>query len=84
MFFSVFLFILVALFFGYTGVWIYTIIDLVRSPFDSNTNKIIWLLVVMFMLVLGTILYWLLGTVHKIDSEETPEPDDTPEPDEFL
>lgn len=61
MFFSILfsIFFLIAL--AMTGLWIWTIIHILRSNNKDDNTRIIWLLVVIFIPGMGTILYWLLG-----------------------
>lgn len=44
---------------------ILAIIDILRSEFEGN-NKIIWVLIVVFMHIIGSILYFILGRNQKI------------------
>jgi hypothetical protein len=46
-------------------LWIFALVDILRSEFTSS-NKIVWLLVVIFLPVIGFILYFLIGTKQKI------------------
>ena len=47
------------------AIWIWALIDILRSEF-SGSNKIIWLLVVFFIPVLGLVLYLAMGRKQKI------------------
>jgi len=44
---------------------ILAIIDILRSEFAGN-NKIMWVLIVLFMNIIGSILYFLIGRDQKI------------------
>ena len=44
---------------------ILAIIDILRSEFVGN-NKIMWVLIVLFMNIIGSILYFLIGKNQKI------------------
>lgn len=46
-------------------LWIWALVDIVRSEF-TGYNKIIWLLLVIFLPVLGLILYYFIGRKQKI------------------
>ena len=46
-------------------IWIWALIDILKSEFTS-TNKIIWLLVVFFLSLLGVLLYYFIGRKQKI------------------
>ena len=43
------------------GLWIFTLVDILRNEFTGN-NKLIWVLVVLFGSVVGAILYFLIGS----------------------
>jgi Phospholipase_D-nuclease N-terminal len=49
------------------------LIDILRNEFIGN-NKIIWFLLVLFLPVLGAILYFFIGTDQKIQPEDDEEP----------
>lgn len=46
-------------------VWILTIVDIIRSEFTDPSNKIVWFLLVLFLPLLGMILYCFIGTGQK-------------------
>ena len=46
------------------GLWIFTLVDILRNEFTGN-NKLIWVLVVLFGSVVGAILYFLIGSKQK-------------------
>ncbi|MBC5775990.1 PLDc_N domain-containing protein [Pontibacter sp. KCTC 32443] len=48
------------------GLWLWAIIDLNRSNFADSVTKVIWLIVVAFIPILGTILYLLIGRRQKV------------------
>jgi len=45
--------------------WIWALVDILKSKF-TNSNKIIWLLVVIFVPIIGFILYFLKGRKQKV------------------
>ena len=45
-------------------LWIWALIDVLRSNFRDN-GKIIWILVILFVPVIGSILYLLIGRKQK-------------------
>jgi heme/copper-type cytochrome/quinol oxidase subunit 2 len=55
--------------------WLWALIDILRGEF-SGINKIIWLLLVIFIPILGMILYFAIGRKQKIipgtHSDKTP------------
>ena len=42
------------------GVYIYSLVDILRHEFRGN-NKIVWIIVVLMLPILGVFLYFLLG-----------------------
>jgi phosphotransferase system glucose/maltose/N-acetylglucosamine-specific IIC component len=44
---------------------IIALIDILKSKFEEN-NKIVWLLVVLFLHLIGAILYFTIGRKQKI------------------
>lgn len=46
---------------------IWAIVDLVRSEFKDSTNKIIWALVIIFVPLIGPVLYLVIGRKQKLD-----------------
>jgi len=46
--------------------WIWALIDILKSDFEDNIVKLIWLLVVFFLSILGVILYYFIGQKQKI------------------
>ncbi len=59
----------VFLFFGFlaavgiaaTAFWIVEIVDVARRQFTDQTTKMIWLLVIIFLHLLGAIIYYFAG-----------------------
>lgn len=60
MFWQVFLF--VALFF-----WLFCVIDVLRNSFNGN-DKLVWILVLLFVPILGPFLYFFIGRKKRIIS----------------
>lgn len=54
-------------------IWLICLIDVLRNEFTGN-NKIIWFLVVFFLPVIGSMLYFFIGTDQKIRPEDEEEP----------
>ncbi|RNC67991.1 MAG: DUF4124 domain-containing protein [Desulfuromonadales bacterium] len=48
--------------------WIATIVDIVRSEFENPSNKTVWMILVLFIPILGMILYYLMGSSQKSSS----------------
>ncbi len=53
-------------------IWLICLIDILRNEFTGN-NKVIWFLVVFFLPVLGSILYFFIGTDQKVKPEDDEE-----------
>ena len=60
------------MFFFYIFVWVVpfvvviaALVDIIRNEFDSGLNKLIWILVVIFIPLLGGILYYAIGQRNK-------------------
>jgi hypothetical protein len=41
-------------------------IDILKNRFESDLDKLIWILVVLFVPLIGPILYWCIGTKQKV------------------
>jgi len=46
-------------------LWIYSFVDVLRSSFKGN-DKIVWLLAVIFVPLLGSVSYILIGRKQKM------------------
>lgn len=46
-------------------LWLWALVDLLTSEFENSINKLIWALVIIFLPVLGAILYLLIGRKQK-------------------
>ncbi|GGZ34716.1 hypothetical protein GCM10007049_30120 [Echinicola pacifica] len=44
-----------------TVIYVLTIIDVVRSRFHTDRDKVLWLLIVILVPFIGTILWFLIG-----------------------
>jgi len=42
-------------------LWIYAIVDILRRQFRDSIIKLIWVLVIIFLPLLGAILYLIIG-----------------------
>lgn len=61
------------MFFFYILVWVIpffviaaALIDILRNEFEQPMNKLIWVLVVLFIPLVGAILYFVIGQRQKI------------------
>ncbi len=43
------------------AIYAYTIYDVITNNFGGNNDKIVWVLIVIFLPFLGTILWFLIG-----------------------
>jgi hypothetical protein len=57
--------ILLSFLFVFFGLTIFAVIDILRNEFTEN-NKLIWILVVLFLGPIGAVIYLALGNQHKI------------------
>lgn len=53
------------------GLFIKSLVDVTRSEFTGN-NKIIWVLVIIFLPILGSIAYYFIGTKQRIPTSQIP------------
>lgn len=51
---------------GSIGLFIYVLVDILKSEFTNNINKVIWLILVLFTGPLGIVLYLLIGKKQRI------------------
>jgi hypothetical protein len=49
-------------------LFIITLIDVLRHKFEGNNDKLIWVLVTLFVPILGSVLYWTIGRSNRIRS----------------
>lgn len=47
------------------AIWLWALIDILKSDFKDSVNKLIWLAVVFFLNILGVILYYFIGRGQK-------------------
>jgi CDP-diglyceride synthetase len=50
----------------YLSAMLMALISILRSDFRDSTTKLIWILVVMFMPIIGSILYVTIGREQRI------------------
>lgn len=60
-------------------LWISALIDILKSDFRGGSDKIVWLLVVVFLPLLGAILYFTIGKNQKIDKPAVNNNQNNPE-----
>ena len=46
--------------------WVIALVDIIRSQFRSDTDRLLWIVVVTLAPVLGVIVYVVLGSRYKV------------------
>jgi len=52
-------------------LWIWSIIDVIKSDFKDSTTKIIWIALLIFLPFLGAVIYPFVGKSTKKQDEES-------------
>ncbi len=55
------------------GIWLYTIIHIITSRYKESSDRVVWLLVVLFLPVIGILLYILFGRRQLLRSKPQQE-----------
>lgn len=58
---TVFFFIVVPV-----AVWLAALVDIIRSKFRSDTDRLLWIVVITVAPVIGVLLYVFLGSRYKV------------------
>lgn len=45
---------------------IIALIDVIRSNFQGTNDKLIWVIVILFLNIIGAVLYWTIGRTQRI------------------
>ncbi|PZX57919.1 phospholipase D-like protein [Algoriphagus chordae] len=61
---SIIIFLLFGLVYGI--LWIYCLVDILRSDFKDSNMKIIWIVVILFAQLIGPLVYLAMGKSTKI------------------
>jgi len=70
-----FVFLLIALGLSTFGFWLYALIEIISDEFKSDTDKVLWFLLVFFLPFVGTIVYYMIGKrQHRISGYLFPVP----------
>lgn len=48
------------------GIWLWAIVDLLKSNFINQINKLVWLVLIVFLPILGVPLYYFLADRQKM------------------
>lgn len=64
-------FIIIMLFIAVVGlvafaVWLWSLIDVIKSDFKGPNDKLIWILVVVLGGIIGSVIYFIVGRGNKI------------------
>lgn len=52
----------------YLAVWVYCLVDIIRSNFKDPNMKMIWILIIVFAQFFGPIIYLAMGRGTKINN----------------
>lgn len=52
----------------YLILWVYCLVDILRSNFKDPNMKLIWILIILFAQLIGPIIYLVIGKNHKSDT----------------
>lgn len=44
-----------------TGIWIFALVDVIKSSFRNENEKLIWVLIIIFTGFIGAILYYAIS-----------------------
>ena len=47
--------------------WIVALVDIIRSQFRNDTDRLLWIVVVTLAPVLGVLIYLVLGRRYKVE-----------------
>ena len=61
------------------GLLIWAIVDILKRPWKNDANKIIWLLLVIFLGLLGIIVYAILRNSESVELIKNNKTDNSPE-----
>ena len=50
------------------AIWVWTIIDIIKSEFKDNNEKILWVVLVILLPFIGTTLYFAIGSKNRVPS----------------
>ena len=50
------------------GVWIWALVDAIQNPALDSTMRIVWVLVIVFMQIIGAIIYLAVGRSRRTPS----------------
>jgi hypothetical protein len=50
------------------GLWIWAIVDIIKSEFEGSNDKVLFLLLVLLFPFVGTVIYFIIGRPKRINS----------------
>lgn len=42
-------------------IWIWALVDIVKSQFSNDSDKILWIILILFLPLIGAVLYFSIG-----------------------
>lgn len=51
-------------------LWLWALIDLVKSEFTDKNMKLIWALIIIFIPLIGSIIYLVMGRKQKLPNTQ--------------
>jgi len=51
-------------------LWLWALIDLVKSEFSDKNMKLVWALIIIFIPFIGSIIYLILGRKQKLSNSQ--------------
>lgn len=45
---------------------LFALVDILRSNFNGSNDKLIWVLIVLFLGIFGVLLYFMIGSENKV------------------
>ncbi|WP_207424468.1 PLDc N-terminal domain-containing protein [Desertivirga brevis] len=49
------------------GLMLFSLVDVIKGRFENSTIRTIWILLILFLPILGSLLYLLVGRTKKIN-----------------
>jgi hypothetical protein len=49
-----------------TVIWIWALVDCLQNPRIRGTEKLVWVLVILFLHILGALIYFLVGRQQRM------------------
>jgi NADH:ubiquinone oxidoreductase subunit 6 (subunit J) len=49
-----------------TIIWIWALVDCLQNPRIQGTEKLVWVLVILFLHILGALIYFLVGRQQRM------------------